>query len=179
MVRLAAGWAREPGASIPPQGQGQACASKAAYQLLGHAQATPNALQAPHRQHVDQQLQAFGTFLLVEDTAELGWPEAAERRAGLEPVGPGKATSQGVLLHSLVAAAWLATDPADPAAKRPALPLLSLLDQQFSTCASSCPPPKKRTPTAAPVPARAADASRPCGPRACGRWATRRRTCAG
>jgi len=131
VVRLAAGWAREPGASIPPQGQGQAYASKAAYQLLGYAQATPNALQAPHRQHVDQQLQAFGTFLLVEDTAELGWPEAAERRAGLEPVGPGKATSQGVLLHSLVAAAWLATDPSDPAAKRPALPLLSLLDQQF------------------------------------------------
>jgi len=45
-------------------------------------------------------------------------------------VGPGKATSQGVLLHSLVAAVWPATDP-DPAAKRPALPLLGLLDQQF------------------------------------------------
>ena len=71
-----------------------------------------------------------GTCLLVEDTTELSWPEAAERRAGLGPVGPGKSTSQGVLLHSLVAAAWPATDP-DPAAKRPALPLLGLLDQQF------------------------------------------------
>ena len=130
VVRLAAGWAREPGASIPRLSQGQAYAGKAAYQLLGHAQATPDALQAPHRQVVAQQLQAPGTFLLVEDTTELSWPEAAERRAGLGPVGPGKATSQGVLLHSLVAAAWPASDP-DPAAKRPALPLLGLLDQQF------------------------------------------------
>lgn len=130
VVTLAAGWAREPGATIPRLSQGQAYASKAAYQLLGHAQVTPDALQAPHRQHVSQQLQAPGTFLLVEDTTELSWPEAAERRPGLGPVGPGKATSQGVLLHSLVAAAWPATDP-DPAAKRPALPLLGLLDQQF------------------------------------------------
>ena len=130
VVTLAAGWARQPGASIPNLSQGQAYASKAAYQLLGHPQATPDALQAPHRQYVGQQLQAPGTCLLVEDTTELSWPEAAERRAGLGPVGTGKATSQGVLLHSLVAAAWPATDP-DPAAKRPALPLLGLLDQQF------------------------------------------------
>ncbi|RZK52230.1 MAG: IS4 family transposase, partial [Hymenobacter sp.] len=130
VVTLAAGWAREPGATIPRLSQGQAYASKAAYQLLGQAQATPDALQAPHRQLVNQQLQAPGTYLLVEDTTELSWPEAAERRAGLGPVGTGKATSQGVLLHSLVAAAWPATDP-DLAAKRPALPLLGLLDQQF------------------------------------------------
>ena len=130
VVRLVAGWAREPGASIPRLSQGQVAASKAAYRFLGHAQATPDALQAFHRQQVSQQLQAPGTFLLVEDTTELSWPEAVERRAGLGPVGPGKATSQGVLLHSLVAAAWPAQDP-DPAAKRPALPLLGLLDQQY------------------------------------------------
>ena len=130
VVRLATGWARAPGASIPCLSQGQAYASKAAYQLLGHAQATPDALQATHRQVVIRQLQAPGTYLLIEDTTELSWPEAAERRAGLGPVGPGKAGSQGVLLHSLVAAAWPAQDP-DPAAKRPALPLLGLLDQQY------------------------------------------------
>ncbi|NVO33508.1 IS4 family transposase [Hymenobacter lapidiphilus] len=130
VVTLAAGWARQPGASIPRLSQGQAYASKAAYQLLGHVQTTPDAVQQPHRALVSQQLQASGTFLLVEDTTELSWPEAAERRAGLGPVGQGKAYSQGVLLHSLVAAAWPAEDP-DPAAKRPALPLLGLLDQQF------------------------------------------------
>ena len=52
VVTLAAGWAREPGASIPRLSHGQASASKAAYQLLGHAQATPDTLQAPHRQVV-------------------------------------------------------------------------------------------------------------------------------
>lgn len=130
VVRLAAGWARQPGASIPRLSQGQAYASKAAYHMLAQARTTPEVIQAPHRAVVRQQLQAPGTFLLVEDTTELSWPEAAERRAGLGPVGQGKAYSQGVLLHSLVAAAWPAEDP-DPAAKRPALPLLGLLDQQF------------------------------------------------
>ena len=48
VVRLAAGWARKPEASIPGLGQGQAYASKAAYQLLGHAQATPEARQIRH-----------------------------------------------------------------------------------------------------------------------------------
>ncbi|MGI4872693.1 MAG: IS4/Tn5 family transposase DNA-binding protein [Janthinobacterium lividum] len=127
---LAAGWARQPGASIPGLSQGQPYASKAAYHLLDHAQSTPDALPAPHRQHVRQQVQAPDTYLLVEDTTELSWPEAAERRPGLGPVGPGKAYSQGVLLHSLVAALW-PTDGPDPAAKCPALPLLGLLDQQF------------------------------------------------
>ena len=109
---------------------GQAGASKAAYRLPGSATATPEALQGPHQAVVRQALQAPGTYLLVEDTTELNWPETEERRPGLGPVGPGKATSQGVLLHSLVAAGWPAQDP-DPAAKRPALPLLGLLDQQY------------------------------------------------
>lgn len=130
LVTLAASWCRQPGASIPRLSQGQPGTSKAAYRLLDHPQATPDAFQAPHRRVVSQQLQAPGTYLLLEDTTELSWPEAAARRAGLGPVGPGKARSQGVLLHSLVAAAWPAQDP-DPAAKRPPLPLLGLLDQQF------------------------------------------------
>ena len=130
VVTLAAGWARQPGASIPQLSTGQAGASKAAYHLLGSATATPEALQGPHQAVVRQALQTPGTHLLVEDTTELSWPETEERRPGLGPVGPGKATSQGVLLHSLVAAGWPAQDP-DPAAKRPALPLLGLLDQQY------------------------------------------------
>ena len=130
VVTLAAGWVREPGAGIPCLSQGQDSASKAAYQLLGHAQATSEALQATCRKVVTQQLQAPSTYLLAEDTTALSWPKAAERRAGLGPVGPGKARSQGMLLHSLVAAAWPAADP-DSVAKRPALPMLCLLDQQF------------------------------------------------
>ena len=90
----------------------------------------PDALQEPHRQLTAQQLQAPGPYLLIENTSELSWPEIAERRTGLGPVGPGKAASQGVLLHSLMANARSATDP-DPTTQRRALPLLSLFDDQF------------------------------------------------
>ena len=65
---------------------------------------------------------------MIENTSELSWPEIAERRTGLGPVGPGKATSLGVLLHSLMATARPATDP-DPTAQRRALQLLGLFDQ--------------------------------------------------
>ena len=82
---------------------------------------------------VGQYLQAPGTYQLVEDTMEPSWLEAAEQRTGLGPVGPGKARSQGILLHSLVAAAWPDDDPV-PAAKRPPLTLLGLVNQQFHVC---------------------------------------------
>ena len=127
---LAAGWARQPGASIPRLSGGWAYASKAAYHLLGLAAVTPDALQAPHRQLVREHLQQAGTYLLLEDTTQVRWPETVERRAGLGPVGTGQAHEQGVLLHSLVAAGWPPFDPA-PATKRLPLPLLGLLDQQF------------------------------------------------
>lgn len=111
--------------------QGRAYASKADCQLLRHPQTTPDALQEPHRQLTAQQLQAPGSYLLVENTSELSWPEAAERRTGLGLVGPGKAASQGVLLHSLMATARPATDPgpdhptARPAAAGPVQPAVS------------------------------------------------------
>jgi hypothetical protein len=127
---LVAGWARQPGASIPQLGAGSAYASKAAYQLLGGVAVTPDVLQEPHRQLVHQQLQQAGTYLLVEDTTQVRWAPATARRAGLGPVGAGASGEQGVLLHSLVAARWPASAP--PAgAVRPPLPLLGLLDQQF------------------------------------------------
>ena len=127
---LAAGWARQPGASIPRLGAGSAYASKAAYQLLGRALATPDTVQGPHRALVQQQLQAAGTYLLLADTTQLRWAPATARRAGLGPVGAGASGEQGVLLHSLVAAQWPAHAP--PAGRtRPPLPLLGLLDQQF------------------------------------------------
>ena len=71
VVTLAAGWARAPGASIPRLSQGQAYASKAAYQLLGHAQATPEVQQVPYCQIVARHFQVPGTYLLVEDTTAL------------------------------------------------------------------------------------------------------------
>ncbi len=123
-------------------------------------------------------LQAPGTYLLVEDTAALSWLEAAERQAGLGPMEPGKARSAlGVLRHSLVAAAWPAAD-SDPTAKRPALPLLGLLEQQFHV-RQPVPAAEKAAPTASPNCGRTGPTSRPCGRRACGRWDARLRARAG
>ncbi|QIL78458.1 IS4 family transposase [Hymenobacter sp. HDW8] len=128
---IVAGWARQPGVSIPRLSAGQAYASKATYHLLALPQAVPDALQAAHRHYVRQHLQQEGTFLLIEDTTELIWSTSRQgRRPGLGPVGQGKDHRQGVLLHSLVAAQWPAFDP-KPTAKRPTLPLLGLVDQQF------------------------------------------------
>ena len=127
---LAAGWARQPGASIPRLGAGSAYAGKAAYHLLGSAAATPDTLQGPHRALVLQQLQQAGTYLLLEDTTQLRWAPATARRAGLGPVGASVSGEQGVLLHSLVAARWPGGS-GPSAATRPPLPLLGLLDQQF------------------------------------------------
>ena len=130
VCRLAAGWARQPGASIPRLSGGQAYASKAAYQVLSHAQTTPEALQCAHRQQVRELIQRPGTYLLVEDTTELRWCSDAAQRPGLGPVGRGRSAGQGVLLHSVVAAAWPGCDPV-PTARRPPIPLLGLLDQQY------------------------------------------------
>ena len=79
VLQLAAGWAQQPGATIPQLGAGQAGASKGAYRLLGRAPVSPAALQAPHRALVQQAGRAAGTFLLIEDTTELSWPKAWRR----------------------------------------------------------------------------------------------------
>ena len=71
VVTLAAGWVRQPGVSIPGLSQGHAYARKAAYQWLGHAHATPDALQATHQQYMGRQTQVPGSYLLIENTTEL------------------------------------------------------------------------------------------------------------
>lgn len=127
---LVAGWARQPGASIPQLGAGIAYASKAAYHLLSQPGVTPDVLQAPHRQLVQAQLQQPGIYLLVEDTTQLRWSWSARPRPGLGPVAATKQAEQGVLLHSVVAARWPGS-PTDLDAPRPAVALLGLLDQQY------------------------------------------------
>lgn len=127
---LVAGWARQPGASIPQLGAGVAYASKAAYHLLSQPGVTPDVLQTPHRQAVAEQLQQPGTYLLVEDTTQLRWSYSTRPRPGLGPVAATKHAEQGVLLHSLVAVGWPGS-PTDLDAPRPAVALLGLLDQQY------------------------------------------------
>lgn len=127
---LVAGWACQPGASIPQLGAGIAYASKAAYHLLGQPEAKPEVLQSAHRQAVAGYMQQAGTYLLVEDTTQLRWSYSTRPRPGLGPVAATKTGEQGVLLHSLVAARWPGS-PTSLSAPRPAVALLGLLDQQY------------------------------------------------
>ncbi|RZJ94345.1 MAG: hypothetical protein EOO60_03265 [Hymenobacter sp.] len=127
---LVAGWARQPGASIPQLGAGVAYASKVVYHLLSQPGITPDVLQTPHRQAVAEQLQQPGTYLLVEDTTQLRWSYSTRPRPGLGPVAATKHAEQGALLHSLVAVGWPGS-PTDLDAPRPAVALLGLLDQQY------------------------------------------------
>ena len=80
--------------------------------------------------------------------------------------------SQGVLLHSWVPAARLAIDSA-PNAKRPALPLLGLFDQQYHV-RQPVPSAEKLHPYSSSRPAKAARASRTCERKVCERSASSR-----
>lgn len=99
--------------------------------MLALSHATPDVLQAPHRQQVLAALGEGGTYLLLEDTTEVIWPRTGQRRPGLGPVGQGAAASQGVLLHSMIAVRRSDVAAASTPARRPPLPILGLLDQQF------------------------------------------------
>ena len=69
---IAAAMAATPGQSIP-----QLCATpyevKATYTFFRHQEATPGNLQAGHRERVKEELDRSGTYLLVEDTTDMGW----------------------------------------------------------------------------------------------------------
>src|SRR5262249_55989564 len=72
VVRIAEAMAATPGASIP-QLFAHPYDTKAAYTLFGHAEADPETIQATHRGLVLEQMEAPGTYLLIEDTTELDW----------------------------------------------------------------------------------------------------------
>lgn len=124
--QIASSLATHPGASIP-----RACSTtydvKATYNLFQHPEATPDNLQAGHRELVRARLHQAGTFLLLEDTSEFSW-HTGRRIEGLGPVGKGKKWDQGFLLHSVLAVQW-ATSPLT--ARRPPLEVIGLADQQY------------------------------------------------
>ena len=70
---LVSGWVRQPGASIPCISGGHGYASKAAYPVLGLPQATPDALQAPHRQLVSQRRPAGRRIFKTWVKTRLKW----------------------------------------------------------------------------------------------------------
>lgn len=124
---LASALATSPGASIP-RACGTPYATKATYNLFRHPEATPENLQAGHRDEVKEALADPGVTLLLEDTSEVAW-ETGRRIEGLGPVGNGGSWDQGFLLHSVLAARWAGVPPKP--GKRPPLDVLGIADQQY------------------------------------------------
>ena len=127
VVTIATAMALYPGRSIP-QLFAYRYDVKAAYTLFAHEEATPDALQAGHRDMLADRLAQPGTYLLIEDTTEViyGGREPIE---GLGPVGPLKSGKVGFHLHSVLAVEWQAVTAEDSEAER--RQLLGVADQQY------------------------------------------------
>jgi hypothetical protein len=101
--------AGNPGASIP-QLFARPYDVKAAYTFFAHEEVTPERVQSAHRAWVMEQLERAGTYVLIEDTSELDWSARAPM-PGLGPIGNSNEGTQGIRLHSVVAARWDAEAP--------------------------------------------------------------------
>jgi hypothetical protein len=130
VVRLAQALASRPGASIPALFD-DSYEIKAAYTLLSRSEATPEHLQAAHRDQVRHSLiEPGGTFLLIEDSTQLSWSGNGPV-VGLGPIGDSASGLQGFLLHNTLAVRWPAPAPAEPAGHRSPLEIIGLADQQY------------------------------------------------
>jgi Transposase DNA-binding/Transposase Tn5 dimerisation domain len=127
-AQLAAAMAARPGLSIPALFD-TAYDVKAAYTLLDRPEATPDALQQPHRRAVTERMATPGeTFLILEDTSEPTWSGNLPV-AGLGPIGRGSEGLQGFLLHSGLAVAW--PRMAAGQTRRPPVEVVGLADQIY------------------------------------------------
>lgn len=126
-VTIAEAMAASPGASLP-QMFAHPYDLKAAYTFFRHPEATPDNLQAGHRDRVLCAMQQPGRYLLLEDTSEVRCTET-EQISGLGPVGASTAAQIGFHLHSTLAVRWPAA-PETAAPRRPRVEMLGLADQQ-------------------------------------------------
>jgi hypothetical protein len=91
--------ATQPGRSIP-QLFATPYEVKAAYNLFRHAEATPDTLQASHREEVKAEMHEPGVYLFIEDTTTLSW-SGKQAIPGLGPIGRGTEGLQGFQLHAI------------------------------------------------------------------------------
>lgn len=129
LKRLAAAFKAQPGRSIPALFE-RPYDITAAYRFLNHPEATPENIQAGHRQVVLEGLHEPGTYLLIEDGSDFSWSGNLPI-AGLGPVGSGAQGLQGFALHTILALEWPADWEEHPAQRRPTLKALGVADQQF------------------------------------------------
>ena len=126
---MAEALAANPGASIP-QLFARPYDVKAAYSFFNHPEVGPETVQSAHRAGVLEQLEAAGTYVLMEDTTELDWTGRAPI-PGLGPIGNHREGVQGVRLHSVLAARWPEGATSGEDGRRPVVELIGLCDQQY------------------------------------------------
>lgn len=102
---------------------------KAAYNLFKHEEATPENLQAGHREKVLLAMSESGVYLLVEDTTAMSW-SGNEPIIGLGPIGGGTEGLQGFLLHSVLAMRWTFELSETDDLKRPPVEILGIAHQK-------------------------------------------------
>src|SRR6476659_2377880 len=76
---------------------------KATYNLLKHPFMIPDSIQNPHRVIALQNIEKWsGDVLAIEDSSEFEWNHK-EPIEGLGPIGSGRNSDQGFILHSTLA----------------------------------------------------------------------------
>jgi hypothetical protein len=128
-VRIAEAMATKPGGSLP-QLFTTPYEVKAAYTFFRHAEASPDRLQAGHREGVQQALQQRGEYLLLEDTTTMVW-SGASPRDGLGPIGDRQTRQEGFHLHTTLAVRWLQEGREEDEGRRPAVEVVGVCDQQY------------------------------------------------
>lgn len=121
--------AASPGASIPRL-FARPYDVKATYAFFAHPEVDVDSVQSVHRAWVMEQWERSGTHLLIEDTTELDWSGRA-RIAGLGPIGNRNHGTQGIRLHSVLAARWNGQAAAHRPGHRPPLDVLGLVFQDY------------------------------------------------
>jgi hypothetical protein len=127
VVTLAAGFASQPGNTIPQCFEGYDI--QGAYDFFGNEDSTPDHVQAGHRQVAKAEMSRPGTYLMLEDTTYVCWSE----RIPIEGLGPvsDKKKPQGFLLQSVLAFRWPEGGGREDGSKRPALELVGLAHQEY------------------------------------------------
>src|SRR5512145_2921547 len=98
----------------------------AAYAFFRQPEATPDNLQAGHRELVLCEMEKPGRYLMIADTSEILCTKTGEI-IGLGPVGASKNAQIGFLLHSVLAVRWR-SEADQPPPRRPSVEVLGLAD---------------------------------------------------